>query len=261
MPHTLLLGGHGKVSLLMTPKILARNWTLTSLIRDPAQKAAILRAAEKNPGPGKGKIDVVVESLGEVKSVEDAGRILDGAGGKGGPQTTKAIDRDSCINFIRASLARPSITKFLLISALLSRRSRAPWWADEDWSQVQKINTQVMPTYYKAKLAADEVLTVEGRERKGFGWICLRPGILSDEEETERVGIGKIGARGQVTRGDVADVGVRLLEREGVSGWFDLLQGERGVEEEVERVLKEGEDYVEGEDEGVMKAHIGKYDD
>ncbi|CAG8950656.1 hypothetical protein HYFRA_00002866 [Hymenoscyphus fraxineus] len=254
MPHILLLGGHGKVSLLMTPKILARNWTLTSLIRDPAQKPAILSAAAKNPGPGKGKIDVVVESLGEVRSVEDAGRILDrvrpewvvwsaGAGGKGGPETTKAIDRDSCINFIRASLVRPSITKFLLVSALLSRRSRAPWWTDEDWSQVQKINTQVMPTYYKAKLAADEVLTVEGKERKGFGWICLRPGNLSDEQETGRVGIGKIGARGQVTRGDVADVGVR------------------GVEEEVERVLKEGEDCVEGEDEGVMKANIGKYDD
>lgn len=118
-----------------------------------------------------------------------------------------------------------------------------------------------MPVYYKAKLAADEVLTVEGKQRKDFGWICLRPGNLSDEKETGKVAIGKTHARGQVTRGDVAEVGVRLLEKEGVRGWFDLLQGEREVGEEVERVLKEGEDSIEGEDEGVMKENIGKYED
>lgn len=60
------------MSLLMTPKILARNWNLTSLIRDPAQKEEILKLGKDQPG----KLDVVVESL-EVKSVEDAGKILD----------------------------------------------------------------------------------------------------------------------------------------------------------------------------------------
>lgn len=60
------------MSLLMTPKILARSWNLTSLIRDPAQKAEILELGKDQPG----KLDVVVESL-EVKGVEDAGRILD----------------------------------------------------------------------------------------------------------------------------------------------------------------------------------------
>lgn len=69
----LLLGGHGKVSLLMTPKLLARSWNVTSLIRNPDQEAEILEIGKNGPG----KLDVLVDSLGDVKSDKDAKRILD----------------------------------------------------------------------------------------------------------------------------------------------------------------------------------------
>lgn len=72
-PRILLLGGHGKVSLLMTPKILARSWDLTSVIRDPSQKDEILEAGKKGPG----KVDVLVASLEDVKSEGDAREILE----------------------------------------------------------------------------------------------------------------------------------------------------------------------------------------
>jgi dTDP-4-dehydrorhamnose reductase len=72
-PHVLLLGGHGKVSLFLTPLLLARSWTLTSLIRNQAQKPAILAAGKNQPGT----LNVLVESLGDVKSEGDARRILD----------------------------------------------------------------------------------------------------------------------------------------------------------------------------------------
>lgn len=72
-PRVLLLGGHGKVSLLLTPKILSRSWNLTSVIRNPDQKPAI-EAAGKN---GPGKLDVLVASLEDVKSESDAKKILD----------------------------------------------------------------------------------------------------------------------------------------------------------------------------------------
>lgn len=105
-----------------------------------------------------------------------------GAGGKGGASTTYAIDRDACQAFIRASIATPSVKKFLLVTALNIRRNKAPWWSDETWEQVTKVNTEVMPDYYKAKRAADDVLTVLGEERRkkdsSFKWIALRPGLL-----------------------------------------------------------------------------------
>lgn len=72
-PHVLLLGGHGKVSLLLTPLLLSRSWRVTSVIRDPAQKADILEAGKNGPG----KVDVLVESLEEVKSDSDAASVLE----------------------------------------------------------------------------------------------------------------------------------------------------------------------------------------
>jgi hypothetical protein len=179
-----------------------------------------------------------------------------GAGGKGGPSRTNAIDRDACIHFIRASLSSPTITKFLLVSFLSSRRDRAPWWDDESWAIARKFNEEIAPAYYKAKLAADEALTVLGEQKKGFGYIILRPGGLTDDKEVGKISFGKTKARGMVARGDVAEVAVRLLEKEGVSGWFDLLSGEEETGAAVERVLKEGFNSVEGEDLEVMKKDV-----
>jgi hypothetical protein len=69
----LLLGGHGKVSLLMTPKFVGRSWNLTSVIRNPDQKNDILEAGKNGPG----KVEVLVESIEGVKSDADAKKILD----------------------------------------------------------------------------------------------------------------------------------------------------------------------------------------
>jgi len=265
----LLLGGHGKISLFMTPKLVSRSWNVTSVIRNPDQTNAILEAGKNGPG----KIDVLVESLDDVKSDADAQRILDkvkpdwvvwsaGAGGKGGAQRTYAIDRDACIHFIRGAIATPSVSKFLLVSALISRRAKAPWWSDGEWESVLKYQTQIMPDYVKAKLAADEVLTVLGEERvekdgkDKFTYIILRPGTLSDGNETGLVELGKTPARATVTRADVADISARLLEIGGVNGCIDLVNGKEPAQQAVERVAREGIDAREGEDMATMKANI-----
>ncbi len=63
------------MSLLLTPKLLQRSWDVTSVIRNPSQKAAILEAGKNGPG----KIEVLVESLEDVKSEGDAKRVLEKA--------------------------------------------------------------------------------------------------------------------------------------------------------------------------------------
>jgi nucleoside-diphosphate-sugar epimerase len=161
---------------------------------------------------------------------------------------TYAIDQHACVHFIRASASTPSVTKFLLVSAMLSRVNRAPWWDDESWETVHKTNTEKMPDYHKAKVASDKALVKLGGERKGWGWISLRPAALSNGEETGKVTMGKTQYTGDVTRADVADVAVRLLEKEGISGWFDLIGGGEDTAKEVERVVSEGVDTREGED-------------
>lgn len=171
-----------------------------------------------------------------------------GAGGKGPKSRTYTIDRDACTHFINAAASTSSISKFLLVSYIGSRRSRAPWWSDQDWEAISEINNGALKDYHIAKIAADEGL-VEASKKRGKGWTgwCLRPGTLSDDN-TGGAKLGKIEATGSIGRGNVAEIAVGLLEREGKGGWMDCLAGEKGIVEEIERVLKEGVDCHEGED-------------
>lgn len=182
-----------------------------------------------------------------------------GAGGKGGASRTYAIDRDACISFIRASISTPNVTKFLLISAMNERRQKAPWWSDGSWKETTKINTETLADYYKAKLAADETLTVLGEERckedSTFRYVILRPGLLKDGEATGKVEVGKTNGRGAVQRADVADVAARLLETE-ANGWLDLINGEEQVEKAIEKAVREGVNAVDGEDIELMRRDI-----
>ena len=242
--------------------LLSRSWQLTSLIRDANQKPTITALAASQPG----HLDVVVSSLEDIKSQSQAQSIISsanpnyivwsaGAGGKGGPDRTKAIDQDACIAFIRAAAATESVSKFLLISYLGSRRHKAPWWSEEEWKATQDVNNGVLKSYYPAKLAADECLTAAGRKRgEVFAAICLRPGNLTEDQGESMIRLGKTEARGKVRRGDVAKVAASLLEEEDRSCWLDLLEGDETIGEAALRCKSNGTDCLEGEDvEGILQ--------
>ncbi|KAM5385344.1 hypothetical protein ACJZ2D_000985 [Fusarium nematophilum] len=125
----------------------------------------------------------LAHSLEDVKDVSQAKSILEevnpdaviwstGAGGKGGPDRTFAIDRDAAINFIKATVQTSSISKFSLISYLACRR---------------KSPTCGFLSYCQAKLAADEVLLQEASRRADFSGISLRPEAIVSLLEHENV--------------------------------------------------------------------------
>lgn len=194
---------------------------------------------------------------------------LSGAGGRGGPTRTIAIDEDAAISFTKASIHTSSIKKFLTVSYISSRRNRPSWWNDADWASAQRVNNEILPTYYKAKVAADEVLTVLAKERYDaevkqgikegdrFSGISLRPGTLS-MEKAGGVKIGKITCQGSVSRETVAKTIVSVLETEGARGWLDMLDGEEDVDDAVKKFVREGEDSVDGEDWQGMKERAAK---
>ena len=70
--HVLLLGGHGKISQLLTPLLLQRSWTVTSVIRAQEQVATIERLGAGQPG----KLNVLVASIDDVTSQDKAASIL-----------------------------------------------------------------------------------------------------------------------------------------------------------------------------------------
>lgn len=180
-----------------------------------------------------------------------------------------AVDHDAAIAFTKASIHTPSVKKFLTVSYISSRRNRPSWWSDEDWQSAQKVNNEILPTYFKAKVAADEVLTVLAKERydeeakKGiaekdrFHGISLRPGTLSSEK-AGGVLMGKITSQGKVSRATVAETLAAVLETEGARGWIDFLDGDEDVGTAVKRVVKEGIDSVDGEDFEGMRERVAK---
>ncbi|KAK4124500.1 hypothetical protein N657DRAFT_644739 [Parathielavia appendiculata] len=284
--HVLLLGGHGKVAQLLTPLLLRRGWDVTSVIRSEEQVSAVRglarlaaarddedfekgsnkeggeeKSSESEKLKGVGKLEVLVRSLEEVRVERDARRVLDevprvdyivwsaGAGGKGGSERTYVIDRDAAIYFIRAAAATPTITRFLMVSYLGSRRNKPAWWSDEAWAAAEDVNTRILPHYYRAKLAADEELYSVSKERgSGFVGINLRPGTLT-LEPAGRIELGKTGhSTGRISRESVARVADLLLASEGLKNtWLDLLDGEEEMGKAVARVVREGVNAAEGE--------------
>jgi dTDP-4-dehydrorhamnose reductase len=73
--HVLVLGGNGKIARMLTPLLLKRSWAVTSIIRDQAQVADVEKLEGGN-GPG-GKLSVLVRSIEEVTSQDQAQRVLD----------------------------------------------------------------------------------------------------------------------------------------------------------------------------------------
>lgn len=167
-----------------------------------------------------------------------------GAGGKGGAERTVAVDREAAKKYITASIAAPSVSKFLTVSASIARREPAPYWDEADIATFNG-GWKAIPVYCEAKLQADEFLYDESRRLessggKRVGWedIHLRPGTLNDSPATGKVDLGRAKAKGGVTRNDVADVAVRLLQKGGAGGlWIDLVNGEELVQEAVDRVV------------------------
>ncbi|KAI1372324.1 NAD(P)-binding protein [Hypoxylon crocopeplum] len=253
--HVLLLGGSGKVAQLLTPLLLQRSWNVTSIIRDPTQVANLQKLGEGQTG----KLSVLVRSLEDVTSDAQAKSLIDevkadyvvwsaGAGGKGGPERTFKIDRDAASHFIRASVATPSVKKFVMISFMGSRLKKPAWWSEEAWQEDMNTTRKVLQKYYEAKVAADQVLYEEGKKRKDFAGICLRPGALT-LEPAGKVSLGKIPvAKGSSSRASVAHLVALLLDAPNVkSCWLDMLDGDEDPEAAVKRCVDEGVDTAEGE--------------
>jgi NAD(P)H-binding len=176
-----------------------------------------------------------------------------GAGGKGGPQRTYAVDQDAAKHYISSSLAMPTVSKFLMVSYIASRKSRAPWWSDEEWKAAQHVNAEVLPHYFKAKVEADEHLAALAKKRRDngdikFQAIDLRPGTLTDSPPTGKVKLGQTSSRGSVPRADVAAVAAALLERSDTNGWYDLLEGPDDIAAAIDKLVKEKHDGIAGED-------------
>ncbi len=194
--RVLILGGHGKVALLLAPLLVDRGDVVTSVIRNPAH-------ADEVAATGATPLVRDLESgagLGDALAEADAVVWSAGAGG-GDTARTYAVDRDAAIASMDAA-ERAGVRRYVMVSWLGSSPDHG---VDPD---------DPFYAYADAKLAADDHLRASALD-----WTILGPGGLTLEPPTGRIQIDPEGS-GRVPRADVAAVVAAALADDVTVGRF-----------------------------------------
>lgn len=184
MSRIVIVGGHGKVALLLAPLLVARGDEVRSFIRDPRHRDAVAGTGATPVLADVEKLDGA--DLAQLLAGSDAVVWAAGAGG-GHPARTYAVDRDAAIRSMDAA-ARAAADRYVMVSYLGSR-------ADHGLSPDDPFFA-----YAEAKAAADAHLRASYLDATVLG-----PGTLTLDPPTGRIAIDPApGAR--VGRADVAAV-------------------------------------------------------
>ncbi|HWI29945.1 MAG TPA: NAD(P)H-binding protein [Microbacterium sp.] len=196
MSRILIVGGHGKVALLLAPLLAARGDEVTSLIRNPEHVPDI---AQSGATPQIADVESLdVDGLAALFAGHDAIVWSAGAGG-GDPARTYAVDRDAAIRAMEAALAAgPS--RFVMVSYFGAGRDHG---VDPGSSFF---------AYAEAKAAADAHL-----RGTALAWTILQPSTLTLDEPTGRIDAHAVESR-SVSRADVAAVVAATLAENATVG-------------------------------------------
>ncbi|GAA2910993.1 NAD-dependent dehydratase [Actinoplanes cyaneus] len=190
--RVLVVGGHGKVALLLLRLLIESGHQVSAVIRNPEHRAEV---AESGADPLVADVEQLgVEELAELVRGHDAIVWSAGAGG-GSPARTYAVDRDAAIRSMEAA-ALAGVQRYVMVSYFGSQLDHG---VPED--------SGFFP-YAEAKAAADAYL-----ERTQLDWTILGPSRLTAEPATGRIETASQGATaGSVSRADVAAVIARTLQ-------------------------------------------------
>ncbi|WP_298441840.1 NAD(P)H-binding protein [Gordonia sp. (in: high G+C Gram-positive bacteria)] len=194
MANIVIIGGHGKVALLLAPILTARGDTVTSVIRDPEHAIDVSRT-----GANPLLLDIETASAPELAAVLTAARadaVVFTAGADGGdPARTYAVDRDAALRVMDAASAA-GVRRFVMVSYL---------GAGPDHGVPQ--DNSFYP-YAEAKAAADTALRASGLD-----WTILMPGRLTLDEPTGAIDPAAVRADDNpgTSRANVAAVAAAVL--------------------------------------------------
>lgn len=184
MTRTLIIGGHGKIALLLEPILAAAGQDVTAVIRNPDHAGEVVAA-----GATPLVADVEAMDTGQLTELVrgyDAVVWSAGAGG-GDVARTYAVDRDAAIRSMDAAKAA-GVSRYVMVSY---------FGAGPDHGVPPEHS---FFAYAEAKAAADEHL-----RESGLAWTILAPGALTLEPGTGRVD-ADASASAAVSRADVAAV-------------------------------------------------------
>ncbi|KIJ40997.1 hypothetical protein M422DRAFT_48792 [Sphaerobolus stellatus SS14] len=249
MSNVVIIGGHGKIALRLAGLLAKSSFNVTSVIRNASQAGDITAQSAK---PHVLSLEAApVSELTKLFTDTRAQLVYfaAGAGGKGGPDRTKAVDYDGAVKVFDAVEAVPGSEKprVILVSAIDCRNpdkldQYPAHYNDEDKERSRKAH-EAIGTYYKWKFEADKNLV----GRSAFKWTILRPSGLTDGPGTGLVEIGRTHIGMTVSRDDVAQTLFELAYRPDAHGLaLDLINGKTPIKDALDVAIKKGEtDYTD----------------
>lgn len=205
-----IAGGHGKIAQHLERQLAQAGHQGVGLVRNPDHVADLT-------ANGADAVVLDLEQAGVEEVVEairgsDAVVFAAGAGPDSGVERKETVDKGAAVKLADAA-EQAGVRRYLMVSSMGADEADPD---SEDGFQV----------YLRAKQAADDDL-----RRRDLEWTIVRPGRLTDEPGTRLVTVGRL-ERGEVTREDVAAVLLAALDAsKTVHKTFDLLNGDREIEE------------------------------
>lgn len=200
MAKVVIVGGHGKVSLLAEPLLVEAGYEVDAIIRKEEQSDAV-RATGANPVVLDIE-DATTKELITAFSGADAVVWSAGAGG-GSPARTYAVDRDAASRAVEAA-NEAGVERFVMVSWFGSGPDHGADPSDGFWH------------YAEAKYAADRYVQARARN-----WTILGPSRLTEQDGTGRVQVDDpVGSveGAEVSRSNVAAMIVGVLQRPDTAG-------------------------------------------
>ncbi|WP_336631067.1 MULTISPECIES: SDR family oxidoreductase [unclassified Microbacterium] len=196
MARILLIGGHGKVSLLLEPILAAAGDHVTAVVRNPAHEADVTAA-----GATPLVADVEGFDLDQLTNLISGNDVVIWSAGAGGGDAarTRAVDRDAAIRSMDAALAA-GVRRYVMVSYFGAGPDHG---VDPD---------DAFFAYAEAKADADEHLRASGLD-----WTIVAPSRLTLDEPTGRVDLAATSS-GSVSRADVAAVIAAVVHEPGTIG-------------------------------------------
>jgi len=222
-----IVGGHGKISLLLA-KIIGGKNSVKSIIRTRDHEADI-KAASAHPLLLSLE-DSPVSDFSKAFEGADVVYFSAGAGGKGGQERTRKVDYEGAVKTFDAiegvSGKKP---RLVLVSAVDVRDpdSDYPTHYDEADKETSKRSWEALGYYRRMKYEADKNLY----HRSTFPWTIVRPGGLTDDEGKGTAEIGKTHiSDSKISRQDVAQTLALLLDRDDAAGLaLDVIGGDTPI--------------------------------
>jgi len=208
-----IAGGHGRIALRLTRFLAARGDRVRGLIRDPDQAGDLGAAGAE---PVLCDLEASTDITGAVGRA-DAVVFAAGAGPGSGIERKRSMDREGAIRLIKAAKAG-GIRRYLMVST---------FHADEPRGD------EVFQAYMRAKSEADAAL-----RESGLDYTILRPGHLTDDPGTGRIGLAPRLKGADVPRDDVAALLLACLDDpRAIDRQWEVTKGETPIGEAIARAV------------------------